>query len=301
MKIVVFGAGAIGSLIGALLSKNNDVILIGRPAHVHAIQKNGLKIQGKTRLSRQIPAAVSPEEITFSPDLLLLTVKSYDTEEAMKHIQPFISDKLIVCSFQNGLDNIEKIEKIVNRKQIIAGITTHGAQFITPGVIRHTGLGRTILGELDGEITPRIQRIAAVFTKAGIPTAVSKDIVTDLWKKAIVNSSINPLTAIFTCKNGYLLQNPILTGIMEQICVESTHIAKTHGIPVHSDEMLAITKEVVTNTAHNYSSMLQSIEKGKKTEIDSINGKIVETGSQHNCETFLNQIVMFLIKTLAPQ
>jgi len=298
MNIVIFGAGAIGSLFGALLSKSNNVLLIGRKPHVTTIQKKGLIIEGKTHLDVKILAESSVDNVSFSSDLLILTVKSYDTEAAILQARKIISDNTIVLSLQNGLDNIDKISKHLSSKRIIAGVTTHGAFFSKPGVIKHTGKGMTILGGLNGKKTNVIDSIVKLFNQTGIDTTESKNILKEIWSKAIINSSINPLTAIFQCKNGYLIENPLLEKLVEIICEESTSIANAEGVDLSYSEMLNKTKEVIKNTSDNYSSMLQSIKKRKKTEIESINGKLVEIGKKHNISTMINQILVYSVKSL---
>ncbi len=297
MKIVVLGAGAIGSLFGGLLSKKNDVTLVSRKTHVQTIKKNGLKITGKTKLKVNIVALDSISKIGFSPDLLILTVKSYDTEAAIKEAKSIIGNKTVVLSLQNGLDNIEKICKTVDERNVVAGITTHGVFFSKPGVIKHTGIGETILGELNGKKTERIKQISDIFRSSGIETKISTDIFREIWIKAVVNSSINPLTTFFQCKNGYLLKNPILERIVEKICEESTRIANSAGIYISYDDTIKKTKEVIRVTSENYSSMLQSIKKDGRTEIESINGKLVGLGKKNNVETLLNEALIYSIKS----
>ena len=298
MNIVIMGAGAIGSFFGALLSKKNNMMLMGRTSHVKAIRKNGLNIEDKTQLNVKIPAEDSVDKVTFSPDILILTVKSFDTISAINQAMKIIDDDTIILTLQNGLDNIDMIEKVVDIKQIIAGITTHGVFFSKPGVIRHTGKGKTTLGELNGKKTGRIKHIADLFNEVGIETIVSEDIIKEMWVKAIVNSSINPLTTFFQCKNGYLLENPILEKIVEKVCKESTSIAKASGINLLNQHTIQKTKEVIRSTSENHSSMLQSFKKGKKTEIDSINGKIVEIGKKHDIEPMINEVLVYLIESI---
>jgi 2-dehydropantoate 2-reductase len=295
MKIVIFGAGAIGSLFGALLAKKNTVMIVGRTPHITSIKHKGLTITGKTNLTVNVPAVESTKEITLSPDLILLTVKSYDTKAASSQISTILHEKTLVVSLQNGLDNIEKMEQHIEKKQILAGVTTHGAFFSEPGVIIHTGMGTTILGELDGRPSTRIKKISDVFNKVRIETKISNDITSELWRKAIINSSINPLTAFLGCNNGYLLQNPLLEEIVERVCRESSMIAQANGIQVAPLEMINRTKEVIQQTAQNSSSMLQSIQQGKKTEIDSINGVLVRVGMEKNIETPLNRMLIELV------
>ncbi|UCD13607.1 MAG: 2-dehydropantoate 2-reductase [Thermoplasmatales archaeon] len=297
MNIVILGAGAIGSLFGALLLKKNNVTLIGRTPHINAIRKNGLTIKGKTQLNVKIPGEDLIDKVEVPPDLLILTVKSFDTMSAIHQAKQIIDDDTVVLSMQNGLDNLAAIERVVDRKQIIAGVTTHGTFFSQPGVIIHTGKGNSVLGELNGKKTVRVENIAYVFNESNIETHVSDDIVKEIWVKAIINSSINPLTAIFQCKNGYLLQNPVLGKIVEKICMESTSVANAHGINIPYQDTIQKTKNVIRSTSENYSSMLQSVKKGKKTEIDSINGKIVYIGRKHAIDALLNEILIHLVKS----
>jgi 2-dehydropantoate 2-reductase len=299
MNIVILGAGAIGSLFGALLSKKNKVVLVGRNSHIKAIRKKGLDIEDKTRMNVKILSEESVDKVTFLPDLLILTVKSYDTYSAISQAKQLVDDNAVVLSLQNGLDNIDKIEKIVDRRQLIAGVTTHGAFFSEPGVVKHTGKGQTILGELNGRKTKRIMSIVDAFNNAGIKTIVSRNILKEMWVKTIVNTSINPLTTVFQCKNGYLLENPILEKIVEKVCEESTSIAKANGVNLSSQHMIQKTKEVIRNTSENHSSMFQSFKKRKKTEIDSINGKIVDIGRICAIDTLMNEILVHLVISMS--
>ena len=301
MNIVILGAGAIGSLFGAMLSKENNVILIGRASHVNVINKNGLTIDGKTQLNLKISANESVDSISFSVDLLIVTVKSYDTKSAISEAKKIINDDTIVLSLQNGLDNIKSLEHVVERRQIVAGVTMHGAFFSKPGCIKHAGVGKTILGELDATTSERIKNIENVFESVGIKTVVSKNIIKEIWVKAVINSCINPITAFFGCSNGYLLENPILEKIVENVCRESTSVANAYGIKLSYQNMVNKTKEVIRETSENYSSMLQSVRKGKKTEIDSINGSLVNIGRAYDVDVPLNGIFVFLVKTFSEQ
>ena len=298
MNIVVFGSGAIGSFFGGMLSKKNNVVLVGRRKHVNEIIKNGLIIRGKTQLELKIKAVEQFKEINFSPDLILLTVKAFDTNQAINEIAPFLSKDMILLSFQNGLDNLERIKQVVPEEQILLGVTSHGVQFTNPGLIIHQGMGSTVIGEISKKETERIQKIASLFNESGIPIEISQDILKEIWKKAIVNASINPLTAIFSCNNGYLLKNPILKNLVDKICRESVLVAHEQGYSFSSDTLLQITHKVIMDTEQNFSSMLQSIQQGKQTEIDQINGKISEIGIINECNASLNFLLTKIVKSL---
>ena len=137
-----------------------------------------------------------------------------------------------------------------------------------------------------------------MFNEVGIRTDICTDIVKELWIKAIINSSINPLTTIFDCKNGYLQKNPVLYNLVEIICKESTNIAKSINIKIDDKRMISITKDVISKTADNYSSMHQSYFKGKKTEIDSINGRLLDIAKKNNIDCYMNEFLVYCIKYL---
>lgn len=291
MNIVVFGAGAMGSLFGGLLSKNNNVVLVGRKNHVSKIQKKGLKIIGKTNMCVNVLAVKRVEDVPFSPDLVVISVKSYDTENAVKEVKKIIGKNTFVMSLQNGLDNVEKIEKIVSRKKLLVCITTHGSFFSKPGGVVHTGIGKTKIGSVEKD-TSIDNMFCDLLNEAGILTTVSDNIMVDIWAKGIVNSSINPLTCFFRCKNGYILENPVLENIMERICYESTCVAKFVGFNLLYEDMLVLTREVISDTCDNFSSMLQSIQKGRDTDVDSINGFIVKKGLEFGLDVSLNEVIV---------
>jgi 2-dehydropantoate 2-reductase len=296
MNIVIFGAGAIGSLFGGLLSEKNNVILYGRQPHVDIIKNKGLRITGKTIFNKKLSATNNIKEIKPDIDLIIIAVKSYDTVKSLKTIKKIITDNTIIITIQNGLDNISKIQESFDQKNIIGGTTTQAALYLESGLIKHTGIGKTFLGEIDGKISKRLTKIVDLFNESGIKTNYSEDIIREIWIKTIINSCINPLTTIFQCKNGYLLENPILSNIIELISKESCTIASSHGLDIDYHDILNKTIEVINNTSDNYSSMLQSYNKNKKTEIKSINGKIIEIGKKQKKETIINEILFLLIK-----
>ena len=294
MKITIFGAGAIGSLLGAHLSRHHDVAFIGRPPHITSIQSQGLTITGKTRFHGKIMARTTLDDTT-TPDLIIVTVKAYDTAIAAGEISSILTPTTTVLTLQNGLGNIEALAAKIPIHQLLAGIITHGALLTSPGTVTHTGKGEITIGELDGDISDRVTNIANIFTSSNLPATVSKDITSDIWRKTIVNSSINPLTALFTCTNGYLQTNPILAHMVDAICDESTRIAQAAGKPVTIEEMRNLTRHVIHDTAQNSSSMLQSLQHNKPTEIASINGALAQTASHNHLDAPLNRLLTSLI------
>ena len=272
LNIVVMGAGALGSLFGGLLSRDNQVTLIGREPHMKKIARDGLKITGLTQETVFPETSTSPADIP-NPDLLIITVKAYDTKRVMKTL-PQLGSNTLVMSLQNGLGNINAIAEYVPKDRIIAGLTSHGSTFIEPGVIRHGGVGDTIIGRVEGANDDRISEIASIFTEAGIKTRVSDNMAGEIWAKVIINSAINPLTAILGKENGALLEDPTLIEKMKEVVSEGIRVARTHKVLLPDYDIFEKTLEVARMTAGNRSSMLQDIENGRMTEIESINGMI---------------------------
>ena len=297
VKILVMGAGAIGSLFGGLLSKRNEVTLIARKEHVHAVRENGLKLVGKTQMTTKPKAFCTVEEIGTEPDLILFTVKSFDTEKAIREVKKILHEKTTIITLQNGLDNIPKITKIIDKSKVLAAVTTEAALFLKPGVVKHTGKGYTIIGELDGRITERLKRIENEFNEAGIRTSISCNIWKEIWIKAVINSCINPITAVFDIKNGDILEHDTLFSIAEKVLRESLEVAKAKGnVQASEKEVLQRMKKILENTSDNFSSMVQSLRRGKRTEIDSINGFISRAGREIGIKTELNDLLIRLVK-----
>ena len=301
MRILIFGAGSIGSLFGGLLSRKYDVTLFGRKKHMDEIKKNGLKITGKTN---HVFYPKTGTKRGGKYDLIILTVKAYDTKKSMNTLKSIIDSNTVILSLQNGLGNEEIIANSLKNRVfssgnigVLRGITNHGVIFIKPGEIHHSGIGETVIGEIDGKKTERIKKICSMFNSVGIKTRISNDIKKDVWAKTIVNSAINPITAITGLKNGYLLKIPMLTGFMGQVCLEGVRVANKSGVFFDSD-VFEETKKIAKLTSANRSSMLQDIESGKKTEIDFINGAIAKIGKRHGIETPLNNMLTCMVKAL---
>jgi 2-dehydropantoate 2-reductase len=291
VRILVFGAGALGSFVGGLLSKKNDVILIGRKRHVEAIQENGLVIRGKTDTVVR-PQAKEQLDGNEAPEWVMVATKSYDTEDAMRALNAFHEDAVFL-SLQNGLGNEEVISRYARR--VVGGVTSHGITMDRPGRIIHAGIGRTVLGDYQGA-EGRAAEMVEALTEAGIETEKTDDIRTEIWKKVIVNAGINPLSAITGQKNGFILESPDLERTLEAICLEAVAVANAHGIDISSEEAVEQAKEVARLTAENKSSMLQDIERGRRTEIDSICGAIMNLGEAGGILTPFNSAMFATVK-----
>ncbi|MBA3044697.1 MAG: 2-dehydropantoate 2-reductase [Candidatus Thermoplasmatota archaeon] len=293
MKITVLGAGAIGSLFGGYLARHHEVTLVCREGHAQAVKKNGLKITGLSDITVH-PMAVTNVDGLEPPDILFLTVKAYDTEKALADVMKIMSSQTILVSLQNGLGNMEIIAEKLPEARLVYGITSQGAILRSPGHVEHTGKSYTTVGDFtDGFDAARIYDL---LESSGIDTDVSKDVRTEIWYKAIVNSVINPIGTLMKARNG-IVSDARFEKLARQIVSEGVAVANARGI--HLDEETAIKKvmKVARETANNICSMRLDVERGRRTEIMQMNGAIVGYGGEKGIPTPMNSLLTVLIRS----
>jgi len=298
MKTLIVGAGAMGGIVGALLAESGvDVTLydVAR-AQVEAIQKNGLIIErGDRRRVVKIRATMDISQLE-PVDLLIVLVKSYDTRQAVQGAMSCVTPDTSVLTLQNGVGNVEEITVLIPPRQVFAGVTSHGAMVLHPGIIRHNGGAKTFIGPVDPEQFSRAQEIAGIFNQAGIETVVTEDIQGVIWTKLTANAAINPLTATLRCPNGELVRDRNSLAIMEKIVDEVKKLASVQGIKLIQEDMLDYVKNVCHATSGNNSSMLMDILKGRRTEIDAINGRIALLGQKYGVPVPVNECLAGLVR-----
>ena len=299
MKTVIMGAGAMGGLFGGLLTlSGEDVWLVTtRKDHLDTIRSRGLTLEdrGKTHLIR-VNATADVTSIREA-DLVLFFVKTYQTEKAVSDSLVLQKEDTIFLTLQNGLGNEEAICKAVDRKKVMLGVTNHGATLLGPGHIRHAGWGKTEIGELEGRVTERANRIALMFQRAGIETHVSSQIYDLIWEKLLINVGINALTALTGLKNGQLLDYPETLRLMEALVSEAAEVAKRKEIRIEGNPVEK-ARNIAEATRENRSSMGQDFDYKRRTEIDSINGAIVREAKYLGISVPYNQMITDLIKVI---
>jgi len=290
MKIIVLGAGAIGSLYGAKLSKYNGVTLIAKKQHVNEINKNGLKIIGLEKGIYKIKASTKINKIDKNT-LILLTTKVQDSEKAIKNIKYLIKKDTIILCLQNGLYSENAVKKIVGKKcLVLRAITNFGAIFLKPGTINYTSHSYTAI-----EKSPKSREIAENFTKCGLSGYISKNIKYDMWKKLVFNCVLNPVTAILRIENMGITDeklNPLKKLIIDE-CLE---VAARDGIKFKIGFLKVINNEF--KKSRNISSMQQDLIKGKKTEIYFLNGAVVELGKKYGIKCPVNESLTDIIENI---
>lgn len=290
MKIIILGAGAIGSLYGAKLSKFNEVTLVARQKHVDKINKDGLKITGEENNTYKLKAVPSINAIDDST-LIILTTKVHDSKNAIEPIKDLVKKDTIILCLQNGLNSEDIVKEIVGDKcLVIRGITAVGATFLEPGIVQFNNLSYTKI-----EKSPISKDLADNFNKCGLKANVSENIKEDIWKKLIVNCVLNPVSAILRIDNGATADEK-LNPLKKLIFDECIKVAGKDSIDVDIYSIETINKAI--KGSRNLSSMHQDIIKGKKTEIDYLNGAVVELGKKYGIKCPVNEALVMIIKEM---
>ena len=300
MKIVMLGAGAMGSLFGAMLSTagTNEVWLLDIwEEHISRVTSQGLVVEsGDEQRIFQLRATTNPEDIGVA-DLVVVFVKAYLTRDGVEFGLPVVGRETFFLSLQNGLGNMENIRSVLPDVSVVGGVTSQGSTMLGPGRIRHGGKGPTFVGQVGEDITPVVGRIASLFNHCRIPTEASNDIERLIWEKLLINVGINPVTAITGLKNGELLDLEETKSLVATAVEEAERVALKKGIPVKGNSVEKVF-EVCRATAQNRSSMGQDIDNRRRTEIDFINGAIVREGEALGVATPVNAALTYLVKAL---
>ncbi len=301
MKIVIVGPGAIGCLFAGLLSKQkakHEIWLLDKRAErAKKIKESGVIVEGLTNIRHNINITADSKSIGVS-GLVLISTKSYDTEAALNSIKPLLSDETNILSLQNGIGNSQLISDMFGQDRTVCGITSHGATLISDGRVRHAGKGDTIIGKPTGKIFRDLRNISNIFNEAGIATKTSKDINSVLWSKLIINTGINPLSAICRLPNGLLLKYEGIKELMRQAVVEATKVAKKNKVKLIYDDPLAKVESICLATSDNISSMLQDILNQRRTEIDFINGAISRYAKSAGIKTPVNDMIVDIVRAI---
>jgi 2-dehydropantoate 2-reductase len=310
MKIAVIGAGAVGSVIGGLLARaGEDVTLIGRRAHVDAVNRSGLLIDGA--LGRMRVRVGARERLDFTPELALLTVKTQAVATTAREVQPYVSEVPVVTA-QNGVRGDELVAGVLGKEHILSSVVVFGATFLEPGAVTYAPRGTLVLGVPFGPVDERARAVAAVLDKA-IPTRLSDNIQGAHWTKLIINEN-NALPAVTGLSVQEVYRRPALNGLAVLLMREAAATIRAAGIELVSlprvpapalTTMLRMPVPVARGLTRLLSrslgatpalgSTLQSIKRGERTEIDYLNGEVVALGKRIGRPTPYNAVVVDLV------
>lgn len=292
MKIAVVGAGAVGCYYGGLLAQaGHQVVLIGRPTHVEAIRAHGLVLERQSGLEYiKLDASVEMSAISEA-ELVLVCVKSADSEATAAQIAPYLAPTAQVLSLQNGVGNARCLADGLGRP-VIATAVYVGTEMAGPGHVRHHGQGSLMIGS-----GPDSVALAALLAAAAIPTKVSETIDVVLWSKLVVNCAYNALSAVMDEPYGRIIAQTEARLTVSNIVAECEAVARACGILLPAGQ-LARVMAVGESMAGQYSSTAQDMRRGRPTEIDYLNGYVVRQGTVHGIPTPLNQAMVAMVKVM---
>jgi 2-dehydropantoate 2-reductase len=296
--VAVLGAGAVGCYFGGMLARAGaPVTLIGRPVHVEAVARDGLWLE-TLHFREQVPVAASVSvEAARDAAVVLLCVKTPDTEEAARSLAPHLAPGAVVLSLQNGVDNVERIRTAAGI-DAFAAVVYVAAAMTGPGRVTHTGRGDLIVGDLRGGRRGELERVAALFGRAGVPCPVSDNIEGDLWCKMAMNCAYNAVSALGRAKYGRLAQDPRAREVLRLAVEETVAVAHAAGGRLPDVDLVEAAFRLGEAMRGATSSTAQDVARGKRTEIDALNGYVARRGAELGVPTPVNQTLYALVKLL---
>lgn len=300
-KIYVLGAGAVGCYFGGMLARaHQDVTLIARPARALAINELGLEMDCKSFQEVVKLKANSDISILSDADLVLLSVKSLDTEKMMQEIVPILPNKTVILSLQNGVTNVEIASKILTNP-IYPAVVYVASGMIGDRTLKHHGRGELYIGNLK-ELLPQdaanLKAISQLFENATVPCTVTSDIKRDMWLKFLVNCAFNAISGIGQISYGEMVKVPEIVKLIDEITKEFLTIASYEGVNISYLEAKEANALIASTMVTQVSSTAQDLAKMKSTEIDFLNGYIVELGKHYGVPTPFNESVYTLVRML---
>ena len=290
--VAVMGAGAVGCYYGAVLARaGHNVTLIGRAQHVEAVRRSGLRLQ-TAAADEKIPvaASIAPDAVRGAR-LVLFSVKSTDTETAGAALGPHVDADAAILTLQNGVDNAERLAATLGR-EVIPAVVYAAVEMAGDGHVRHHGRGELVIGR-----SSRSEAIRAAFGAAGVPVEISDNVAGALWAKLVVNCAYNALSAITQLPYGRLVQGAGVPEVMRDVVEECLAVARACRVDVPGD-MHAATRRIAQTMPAQYSSTAQDLARGKRTEVDHLNGFVVRKGEALGVPAPVNRALLALVKSL---
>jgi 2-dehydropantoate 2-reductase len=294
MKIAVMGTGGVGGYFGARLAQAGcDVSFIARGAHLAAIREQGLKVESGLGDIHLSPVRVTDDPRTLEPvDLVLFSVKLWDTEAAAHSIASLFGPDTGIVSFQNGVQKDDVLRGIFGGKAVMGGVGYIATAIARPGVIRHTGtLQRLVFGEYDGQRSPRAEALLAACRRGGIDTELSADIRREIWEKFVFLVGLSGTTAATRMPIGPVRENPRTRAFLRDLMREAVAVARAHGVALtedYAEKRLAFCDGLPPDMT---SSLHHDLERGNPLEVQWLSGGVVQLGEQAGVPTPANRAV----------
>jgi 2-dehydropantoate 2-reductase len=291
LNVAVLGAGAVGCFYGGMLARaGHRVTLIGRPAHVRAVTSQGLRLQ-TLHFDETVPVAASTEASAVAgADVVLFAVKSPDTETAGEQMRPHLPPGALVLCLQNGVDNAQRLRAVLPGVAVAAAVVYVATEMAGPGHLRHHGRGELVI-----EPSAQSAALAQALVAAGVPTEISDNVRGALWAKLVLNCAYNALSAVGRIAYGELVQRPGVLAVMQDVVAECRAVASADGVTLPADVDAAV-RRIAETMPTQYSSTAQDLMRGKPSEIDHLNGYVVQRGAALGVPTPANRVLWAVTK-----
>lgn len=298
-RIMVMGAGAVGGYFGGRIAErtSREVIMIARGDHLAAIRERGLEIRSPEGDSIIRAGALEDPAQAPEPDLILFTVKSYDTEEAIGKIRPVVTEQTQILTIQNGIENYAKLSEAFGEERIIQGLCRIGATITRPGIIEHRSLGSVVVGEADGSASDRLTALEDIFEETRIAFTISNDIRHEIWVKFAWNSIFNMLTGAAEVTVDKLFEHPESEQLCYDLFDEIRSVAASEGVTLtrkDKDEILENSRGLTGFSTSTYTDR----KKGKPLEYEAFSGAIVRLARKYSIEVPHNRTLYAILKLI---
>ena len=300
--VAVVGAGAVGSFFGAMLARaGHRVTLIGRAAHVDAVNRHGLRLQTAAGV-QTIPLFASTDLASAGDaDLVLVCVKSTDTTATAAQLAPVLRADAVVLSLQNGVENTEMLARVL-AQTIVPAVVYVATALPAPGTVLHLGRGDLVIGAAspaapaDAALAATLQQVADFFAAAGVPVRVSHDVVAELWSKLVVNCACNAISALAQLPYGALAGVPEVAELQRTVVEEVVAVAAASGVHLDLQASLDAVQRIQNGMPAQHSSTAQDLARRKPSEIDHLNGFVARRGRERGVAAPANQALHALVK-----
>ena len=300
MKIAVLGAGAMGMLFGGYLSRHNEVYLVEvNEDRVNHINEHGLLVREKDGSDGSFhPTAVSHTKELGPVDLILVFVKAMFTVDALNSNRNLIGPNTYIMTLQNGAGHEAKLLQFTDEKHVVIGSTQHNSSIIENGHVNHGGSGMTSIG-LPGGGSEVLQPIAEDFTACGFECVTSNEVKKQIWTKLFTNTAASSLTAVLQVPLGYIYSDPSAHELMVKLCKEAVAVANAEGFATFDEaEVIAGVETVCKNAPNDYTSIYADVRDGRRTEVDTISGSVVDAAHALNVPVPCHKMIVSLIHAL---
>jgi 2-dehydropantoate 2-reductase len=299
MKVAIVGAGAMGSIFGVRFAlAGHDVLMIDRDEpRVAAIGANGLSVEAPDGMLFARPTASTRIADIAQSDVAVVLVDSGATIPVASGLSAHLPARAPVLTLQNGIGNVEALAEALGGERVIAGSTYNSAAVVEPGLVRHTNIGATTIGTINGKASPALGLVEDLMRSTNLPLVVSDAVIGDIWMKFVLNAAINPVCAITGLRPGEVARTDSALALMVRLLDEIIAVVDAAGVRLPTADPRA---DVIDHAYERYNkpSMLQHLEQGRRTEIDALNGALIQLANRHGLPCPFNEAVLLIVKSL---